>query len=67
MGKRTGDLNGDGRVSAADFRMLKGSLNGSVQLSDAQSAAADVTGDGKAGPEDAGRIRDSALKKDQLL
>lgn len=67
VGKRAGDLNGDGRVSAADFRMLKGSLNGSVQLSDAQSAAADVTGDGKAGPEDAGRIRDSALKKDQLL
>lgn len=41
-----GDVNGDGRVDAADVQMLDTYLDGSTLLTDEQIAASDVDGDG---------------------
>jgi hypothetical protein len=44
---KKGDLNGDGKVDILDVIRLNKSLLGVEQLTDAQTAAADVDGNGK--------------------
>jgi len=41
-----GDINGDGKIAAADYMMIKKSLTGSVTLTAAQAAAADCDNNG---------------------
>jgi hypothetical protein len=41
-----GDISGDGQLLMTDLCMLKGYLNGTLQLTDEQLEAADINGDG---------------------
>ncbi|MCH5184144.1 MAG: leucine-rich repeat protein [Oscillospiraceae bacterium] len=42
-----GDLNGNGKIEATDYMLLKRFVLGTFTLTDEQKAASDVTGDGK--------------------
>ena len=48
----TGDLNGDGSLTAADYLLTKRSIVLHTELADAQILAADITGDGRLSPSD---------------
>lgn len=48
-----GDLNGDGEITVADALRVYQFINGSVELTDGQAAAADVNGDGEITAADA--------------
>lgn len=56
----TGDLNGDGSVTAADVAILQTSLLGGTALTAEQYANADVTGDGAVDGLDLTRLRQMA-------
>ncbi len=53
----SGDLNGDGSVTAADAAILQTALLGSSKLTAQQYANADVTGDGAVNGLDLSRLR----------
>ncbi len=58
-----GELNGDGRLSIADAVILQGYLLGDVELTAAQMANADMTGDGRADAFDMVAMRQALVEK----
>ncbi len=55
---KKGDVNGDGKVTSADYLMIRDYIMGSYDLKDNYKLAADVTGDGKVTSADYLKIRD---------
>ena len=55
---KKGDVNGDGKVSSADYLMIRDYIMGSYNIADNYKLAADVTGDGKVTSADYLKIRD---------
>lgn len=55
-GYKTGDVNGDGKVTAADSRLTLRASVGAEKLTEKQKKAADVNGDGKVNSADAREI-----------
>lgn len=45
--KLIGDINGDGKISATDYILLKRAVLGTITLTEEQKEAADINGDGK--------------------
>lgn len=62
----SGDLNGDGAVTAADAAILQAALLGSTPLTAAQYANADVTGDGTVNGMDLTKLRQMAADTDPV-
>lgn len=57
-----GDVNGDGKIKASDYKLIKDSIMGSVTLSGVYKEAADVNRDGKKpAAADYKRIKDSIM------
>lgn len=57
-----GDVNGDGKIKASDYKLIKDSIMGTVTLSGAYKEAADVDRDGKRPTAaDYKRIKDSIM------
>lgn len=63
---RKGDINGDGRVTAADARLVLRAAARVDKLSDAAMALAEVTGDGRVTAADARKILRVAAKVDEF-
>ncbi len=62
----TGDVNGDGKITAADYVNVKFVVLGKQQLSDIYHKAADVNGDGKVTAVDYINIKFHVLGKTQI-
>ncbi|MBR6837741.1 MAG: dockerin type I repeat-containing protein [Oscillospiraceae bacterium] len=62
-GKITGDISDDGRVDVTDLTMISLALLGDLNLTDAQSQAADVNHDGKVDLADLATMRQFLSKK----
>ena len=56
-----GDLNGDGKVNAIDYLLVKAAVLGMVRLGEEQKAAADVNGDGSVDAIDYSMIKRAVL------
>ncbi len=63
----TGDINGDGKISAADYVNVKFSVLKKQVLTGMYSVAADVNGDGKVTAADYVYIKFHVLKKTQII
>lgn len=61
-----GDVNGDGKVNAADATRILLSSVDKVELTQAEQAAADVNGDGKVNAADAAKILAASVGKAEL-
>ncbi len=61
---KKGDANGDGKISPADYLIVKNYILGKYNFTDsAKKAAADATGDGKVSPADYLKIKNTILGK----
>lgn len=58
----SGDINGDGRVSIADFALVKSNMLGNNTLNEIQKKAADMNKDGKISIADIALIKSHILK-----
>ncbi len=58
-----GDVNGDGKVSSADYVRIKNYILKKVKLTKEQESASDATGDGKTSSADYVRVKNYILKK----
>lgn len=58
---RKGDVNGDGKVNAKDYMLLKSAVLGKSDLTGAQTDAADLDGDGKVNAKDYMRLKRDLL------
>ena len=58
-----GDVNGDGKVSSADYVRIKNYILKKVNLTKEQESASDATGDGKTSSADYVRVKNYILKK----
>ena len=63
---KRGDVNGNGRIDAADYLMIKDSILGKLKLNDLQVKAADVNNNGKIDAADYLMIKDCILGKIKL-
>lgn len=61
-----GDVNGDGKMNAADATRILLSSVDKVELTEAEKAAADVNGDGKVNAADAAKILAASVGKVEL-
>lgn len=59
----SGDVNGDGKATAADYLMIKDHIMGKIKLNADQQKAADVTNDGKVSAADYLKIKDYIMGK----
>lgn len=63
---RLGDINGDGKVTTADYGQANAHARSKVTLTDYKFACADVTGDGKITTADTGKINSHARGKSKM-
>ena len=56
-----GDVNGDGKITASDYVIIKDYIMGDTQLSDTQKIKADYNGDGKVTASDYVLIKDKLM------
>lgn len=56
-----GDVNGDGKIMASDYKLIKDSIMGTITLSGPYKEAADVDRNGKPAAADYKRIKDSIM------
>lgn len=64
--KKRGDVNGDGKITAADYLMIKDSIMGKFNLSNEQKKNADVNNDNKVTSVDYLMIKDYIMGKIKL-
>lgn len=62
-GYKKGDVNGDGKITPADYVRIKNHIMGSSKLSGASLIAADLNGDGKITPADYVKVKNIIMGK----
>lgn len=61
-----GDVNGDGKISSADYVRIKNAILKKVELSSAQKLASDANNDSKISSADYVRVKNYILKKAEI-